>query len=487
VGGIQIAAILIVVLRSKLVAMLLGPQGVGVVSIVDQVVQLIAYVSAFSLPAASVRFLSKAHSESETRFRELYAAFLKAIVALAGAGALIGAAIAIFLPHWLGEDIARYRLYIAIAVLAVPAMLVGGFIPNVLAAAQKVRASAVMAVISNAGLSVGCIVGILAAGVAGMYAGSVFASTLIGIGGLLYLRASLHVPVFNARASVLAEVKANRDIVFVSAMFALTAVASSGALLVMRQAVLGAEGEAAAGLLQSDFALALAIGLVLNPTNGLYLTPILNRNLDASTKISTALDYQARLAGLLVLASSPMVLFPKTCLVIIFSEEFAEASQWVYLFVLAQLALQIAGVYQAVLIGLNELYAYAVATFGGHFVVGATALILAPRLGVEGAGVALLAGSVFTALASLFWLQFRHDFVISLRRFTPVMYALIAVGTCGYLVRDIPEWTPAAFAARMALGIALIVGAVPFFASELRDPIQSFVRKLSGRSAEVGD
>lgn len=492
VGGIQIVAILIGLIRTKLIALLLGPQGVGVVSIVDQVVQLIAYISALSLPAASVRFLSRAHSESETRFRAVYAAFLKAIVALSVSGLIIGAAVAMLRPQWLGEGIAQYNVYVAIAVLALPAMLVGGFIPSVLAAAQKVRTSAGMAVISNAGMAAGCTVGILVAGITGMYVGSVLVTTLIGIGGLLYLRTKLHLPAFDAGASVLSEIRANRDVVFVSATYAAGAVALSAALLVTRQAVLSSGGEVAAGLLQSAYGLALAIGLVLNPTNGLYLTPILNRNIEPSTKIATALEYQSRLAALLLLAAAPMVLFPQTCLVILFSDRFVEAAQWLYLFVLAQMMLQIAGVYQAILIGLDELRAYAVTNVGGHFVTGASALLLVPELGILGAGIAMLAGATAAAISAFLWLRARQDFGTSFRRFAPILYALVAVGACGFFVRWIPEWTPAAFAARLLLATALVLGSAPFLASELRqDLLGSFLHRFTGlkrdHSAELGD
>ena len=492
VGGIQIVAILIGLIRTKLIALLLGPQGVGVVSVVDQVVQLVAYISAFSLPVASIRFLSKAHSESEARFRQVYAAFLKAIVTLAGTGMIVGAVIVLIQPQWLGEDIARYGNYVAIAVLALPAMLVGGFIPSVLAAAQKVRTSAGMAVISNAGMAIGCTAGILAAGITGMYVGSVLVTTLIGIGGLLYLRAKLHLPAFDAHASVVSEMKANREIVFVAAMYALGAVAMSAALLVTRQAVLSSGGETSAGLLQSAYGLALAIGLVLNPTNGLYLTPILNRNLEPSIKIATALDYQSRLAALLLLAAAPMVLFPKTCLLILFSDRFVEAAQWLYLFVLAQMMLQIAGVYHAILIGLDELRAFAATNVGGHFVTGASALLLVPRMGIMGAGIAMLAGATVAALTSFLWLRLRHEFGRSFRRFAPVLYALVAVGACGFFVRSIPEWNPAAFAARLLLATALVLGATPFLASELKhDFLGGVFGRIAGRKhdrrTELGD
>src|SRR5215831_10689785 len=63
-GGVQITAMALNLIRSKVVAVTLGPSGVGAIGLVDQVTTLVAYVIAFSLPMAAVKFLSASHSES---------------------------------------------------------------------------------------------------------------------------------------------------------------------------------------------------------------------------------------------------------------------------------------------------------------------------------------------------------------------------------------------------------------------------------------
>jgi O-antigen/teichoic acid export membrane protein len=52
IGGIQGIAIAIQFARTKVVAVLLGPEGVGVVSTIDQIVQFAAFAVALSLPLA---------------------------------------------------------------------------------------------------------------------------------------------------------------------------------------------------------------------------------------------------------------------------------------------------------------------------------------------------------------------------------------------------------------------------------------------------
>src|SRR5258708_5439478 len=128
VGAIQVVAILISIARSKMVALLLGPEGVGIVSVIDQVVQLVAYISALSLPLAAMRFMSRAHSEGEDQFQRTYSLFLSIILTLSSIGALVGVAIALLRPLWLGPELFQFNGVVAIAVLAVPAMILGGFI-----------------------------------------------------------------------------------------------------------------------------------------------------------------------------------------------------------------------------------------------------------------------------------------------------------------------------------------------------------------------
>src|SRR6266851_1242004 len=98
IGALQVAVTLINMLRSKAVALLLGPEGVGVIGLLDHLIQLELYVSTLSLPFAAVRFLSRAHSEGHEAFSQSFGSFLRALLILTGIGAVIGAGVAVFRP-----------------------------------------------------------------------------------------------------------------------------------------------------------------------------------------------------------------------------------------------------------------------------------------------------------------------------------------------------------------------------------------------------
>lgn len=458
VGGIQVIAILISIVRSKLVALLLGPEGLGVVSVVDQVVQLVAYISAFSLPYVAVRFLSRAHSESAENFQRAYAWFLSVIIMLATAGAAVGVGLALVRPSLFGDTLATHQVTLSIALLGVPGALLGGFIPNVLASAGKVKASALMAVVTNLGLTVAWAGGILIGGVPGMYVASVTTTMAIAIGGLWYIQSTLGVRWPGAGLNPFTQFAQNKRVFTLAIVFAAGAVASSWALLVMRQAVLGSAGESAAGLLQSAYVLALSISLVLNPTNGLYLTPIMNRDLPHQEKLSVAVEYLHRLTVLLVIVAAPLVLFPQTLLYILFSERFTPVAHWVFLFVTAQVITQIAGVFQAILIGLDEVVAYAVVTCFGFALTGVASAIFIPEFGIGAAGIALAAGSSATAIGALLVLMRRHKLVVSRRTGLLLMYSAVVCVGVGGAAAVMPEWTAPAMAIRVGAG--LLVAAI---------------------------
>jgi len=410
IGTIQIFAIFINVIRSKIIAVLLGPEGVGILSIVDQVVQFIAYLSVISIPFASVKFLSRSHSEGFEAFRRTYSSLLKALLWLSISGTIVALCFIIFRADLLGPEISRYKTFLLLALLGVPTMVLGGFFSNVLASVQKIKAAAMMAVITNMSMTIAVYIGISLGGIFGLYSGNILTGVFITIGIFIYLRKILHLPFYDRAISVFDELKRSPDILPFSFMLFITTVVYSLSLLAARYSVLKYAGEAEAGLLQAVMAIGLSINLVLNPANGLFLTPIMNRNISKAEKVRTAIEFQKKLMVVLALVALPITLFPQWVLILLFSPQFIQASQFVFLFVISQCVVQLAGVNQALLIGLDDLKSYAFMTCAGFVSMGIFSWLLVPSYGILGVAV----GSVFSSLAIFFmtWTRVRlaHGF-----------------------------------------------------------------------------
>src|SRR4030095_15362040 len=71
-GGIQALTMLAGLARTKVLAVLLGPAGVGVASVVDQVVSLVAQLGSLSIPFVGLKFLARARDGAADETRRIY-------------------------------------------------------------------------------------------------------------------------------------------------------------------------------------------------------------------------------------------------------------------------------------------------------------------------------------------------------------------------------------------------------------------------------
>ncbi len=440
IGTIQAVAIIIQFVRSKVVAVTLGPAGVGIVSTIDQTVQFVAFATALSIPLASVKFLSKAHSEGHEAFKRTYAGFFHLLALLSVAGTIIAVGLVFLRPQMFGAEIEKYQIYLLIALLSVPPLILSGFFTNVFAAAQNYRVSSALAVINSSATTVAVIAGIFAAGIFGLFVGGSLASIAVTVGITIYLWKKLDLPFFADSTESLKELRQSPNIVFFTAMLYFGSISYSLSALVARYAVLINFGEAETGLLQGALLLSFAVGMVLSPANGLYLTPIMNRNIEKSEKIRYAIKFQRNLILVFSLVALPLVMFPQLVLTIMFSTKFIPVGHLVFIFIVSQFIKQLAGVHQALMIGTDDLKIYSVIT-----AVGETGYILllwlaVPIYGIKGVALGSIVSNVAIFFATLIRLKFKHNFVAPRNLTWLIGYALAVLVVTGWISSQINEW-----------------------------------------------
>src|SRR5262249_11724020 len=108
IGIIQIFAYAVTLVRSKILAVALGPEGLGVISVIDQLVNTVALISAFSLPFAAVKFLSRSHSQGLGAFRRSYSSLLHILLLLTTTGTAITFGLVFARPELFGTGLASY-------------------------------------------------------------------------------------------------------------------------------------------------------------------------------------------------------------------------------------------------------------------------------------------------------------------------------------------------------------------------------------------
>jgi len=459
IGALQVAVVLVNLLRSKVIAVLLGPAGFGVVSVIDQLVQLVLYVSTLSLPFAATRFLSRAHSEGPESFRRSYSSFLGALLLTTMCGLLIGAGLAVVRPDLLGDRLYEYRAFLLPALISIPAMACHGLFNNVLAAARRTMAAALMTLVIAAGLAATTLAGVLTWGIPGLYWGNLVANVLVAVGVALYLRKSLALPLFRMGQGIRQELRQNPDIVLFAVTFYANSIAYSGSFFVARYGVLAHFGETEAGLLQACIALFTSINLVLGRANGLYLTPLLNRRGTAAEKARAMLEFQRKHWIAVLFVAFPIVLFAPWILVLLFSSSFVSAANLVVLFVMAQALMLMGGNYYALLIGLGDLKGFGVLSVLGHASVAGLVWLLAPSWGIAGVGVGFVLGYAIHYVLTVWRLRVTYQTRIPRRWWFTLGYGLLALALGGVVAAVTDAWSPWVIVAKF-VGCALFAASL---------------------------
>lgn len=437
-GVIQILAVFFNVLRSKLLAVLLGPEGIGAISVVDQTAALVLQISAVSIPFASVRFLSRAHSQGSDEFRHTYSGLLSALLAFTSIGALMGLAVVFFKPSLLGAELSAYRNMLIPALLSVPAMALHYFMAQVLAAAQQARLSGVFLLVIAIAQSLAALIGTQFGGALGYYWAILASNYLLVIAVVLFLKRKFSLSIFDRESDLRREIRRNPDIVSYTLIMFSISYTLPLSNIIARLAVLRHAGEAETGLMQAAIALAASLTLVLNPANGMYLTPMMNRAGDAGQKISTALEFQRKLLLVMPVIAVPMVLFARFLIFLFYSPSFVEVSQFFYLFVIAQFFSLLAGVGQAVLIGVSDLIAYVIMVGLGQLSLGVVAWELAPVWGIYGVAAGYIVSNLAILVLCNIRLTARYGWSVPKTQWAMTVYGVLGLVLAGILFRHSP-------------------------------------------------
>ena len=464
IGVIQALVILTSLVRSKILAVQLGPEGVGVLGVIDQVVQLIAYISALSLPVASNKFLSRAHSEGFDVFRRTYGNLLRLLVVLTSIGTIISLTAVLFYPQVLGSELGPYRMTVIAAIVRIPIMASHGYFTHLLAAAQRWRTSVLLLLIIGASLAVTTPIGIALGGLPGMYISNLVAESLVAAGMLLYLRRRLGLPVFDRGASVWGALRETPSLVAFGSIIFVTSVLHLLSSFVARYMVFSYEGDAAAGLLQAAIALASSMSLLFNQATTLFLMPMMNRAGSKEGKFKAAQKYQYNLIMMVGLMGMSLILFAPLFLTAMFSSEFVAANEIVYLFVAAQALTLLSAVFQSVIVGLDDLKVYGGLVAAGHISLALASWLVVPFYGLVGVGVAVLLANGLIFLLTFGQLVVKHGFVAQRRLFLMLAYVLLFSLGVGIVTsqRDTVELTTVGaeivFFAVYSVGLALLFG-----------------------------
>jgi O-antigen/teichoic acid export membrane protein len=358
-------------------------------------------------------------------------------------------------PAVFGAELVAYRRYFAIAFLGIPSLMLNVLLINTLAAAQRGAAGALTNLVIGVVAAMAAIVGVTLGGFGGLYVAGVASSVVATAGVVWYLRRSLRVSITAHGARLRDELRESPEIVTYSLYVYIAVGAYLVAVLVTRFFVFDALGPAGAGWLQALLSIALTVGAVMTPMSGLYLAPLLNRQMPVAAKLGVANDFASKIAPLFLLGGVAVSLFPSLALTVLFSHKFAGAAGVLFLFVVWQCLHHLVNVYLQLLIGLDDVRFYAALNCVAY--VGA-ALVFRPLIdayGLGGAAIALSVASVVNAIGTAARLALRFHARIGSVVLVRGGASVAAIMGAGALFRGSAELSPSGISLRVAYLVAV--------------------------------
>ena len=393
IGLIQVAILLFSLLRAKGLAVMMGPEGVGVIGTMDQLIVTITQVAAFGIPIAAMKFMSAAHSTSQEAFRDCYAAFVRIIIGLALCVTALGIGVLIFAPNLLSA-LSDHKAVLVAALLSVPPMMLTILVAHTLAAAQMARAAAIYNFCFVSGVAVSGLTGAWLGGLEGFYYGAAAAGATIVLCGMAWLWRRLGLSVLRRGVSIRRQLTLRPKVFSTALTASISLVSLSATMLLIRYVVIGRLGEEQTGYLQAALSLALSVGSVLATINALQLAPSMNRSQPNTQRFQRAADFANRVALLMVAGAVPLALMPGLGLTILFTSEFIPAATALILCLIWQVNSQFRVTCLQLLIGTDHPLSGALAGVLALGVTTGMVSVLIGPLGILAAPVALIVGDI---------------------------------------------------------------------------------------------
>lgn len=480
IGVLQVLTMLFQLVRTKALAVMLGPEAIGVMAVIDKLLAVLAQTASLSFPFAAVRFLPQLWHDDPRRFDGVYRAMRRVLAATVGAATLIALGVTIFAPKLWGATLLPYRHVILLAVMTIPALAAIPFLQNVVAAQMRQNRAMLIAVANAGVLCVASIVGVWAGGLAGNY----LAYALLGLAFMVVVGAIARAP-----RSVPTATQPNRELPpllwrFSAAMLTLTFVTPYAALFVHYR-VLSMLGAQAAGWMQAAIGVSIAVRAVLGSSHAVFLTPGVNRGGTPAERMMWASQFQSTLC-LLAGATVPLLLlFPQIAVGVLYSRQFAPGAQFVAIFVLAELLGLVAATYQALVVAFDHLAFHVVQNLAAQLVLVGIAAVTIERYGIAGAGAAGLAAQLVLYSATTAFLRARQGVRIPGRVAMLTGFVLLASAAAGAagVVWQTMSWTPVLL--KLAAYLAILFVLSMFLTRADRDRLAEMVGRLRGRLQPV--
>jgi antigen flippase len=440
IGGVQVITMLVLLVRTKTIAVMLGPEYLGVMAVIDKLLAVIAQTVSLSLPFAAVRFLPERWAAGPAEFRDLFTRMRNVLLALILAATAVALLVTLFRPAAWGEALMPYRAALTAAIFGLPAI---GFIPflqNAFAGRLQQNRS-MMVGLAHALVLTAAAAGIWWLGILGYYAVyAVLALVLVvvvarlaagGAGG----GGATAEPVPRARAGLGLPGAIWR---FSGTLLALSFLAPYAALFV-HYLLLRDHGAQTAGWMQAAIGIGFAVRAVLGSAHAVFLTPNVNRGGSPEDRMTWANQFQTTFCLIAGLCVPLLLLFPDLVIELLYSSAFSPGAAFAMVFVLTEVVGLLGGTYQSLVVALDHLRFHVVNNGIALLLVVVAAYYWVGPFGILGAGLAGLVAPTCLYVSTMIFLHRAHGLRMPRHvalRSGWLLLALIGAGLVGALFRE---------------------------------------------------
>jgi O-antigen/teichoic acid export membrane protein len=327
-GGVQVFQIIIQIIRSKFIAILLGPSGMGIAGLLTSTISLITGLTNFGLGISAVKNIAAAHSiGNETRIA-IVVLVLQRLVWFTG---VLGTFVTIILSSWLSQLAFGNKDYTFAFIWISITMLLNQLTSGQMVVLQGMRKLQYLAKANLYGSSLGLIITIplyYMLGIDGIVPGIIIASFVALSLSWFYTNKITIKYVKVNRVRTIAESKSMLSMGFIISMSGLITLGTS---YIVRIFISQYGGVEEVGLYNAGFA-------IINTYTGLIFTamatdyyPRLSAVANDNNQCKKTINQQAEIA-LLILAPILIVfiVFIKSVVILLYSNKFISVSSMIY-------------------------------------------------------------------------------------------------------------------------------------------------------------
>jgi len=449
-GGVQVFNIIIRIIRSKFVAILLGPTGMGITGLLNSTITLMSSLTNFGLGISSVKDIAEAYA-SEDNIR--IARIVTVLKRLAWITGLFGTVITIILSPWLSEFTFGNRDYTIPFIWISITLFINQLSLGQLALLQGIRKIKYLA---NANL-IGAILGLII---------SLPIYYIWGINGIVPVIIitsffTMFLSWFYSKKIITEKIQINRKSTFnlgkgmlkMGFILSLSTLIGTGTSYILRIFISNTGGLDQVGLYSAGFVIIdTYVGMIFTAMGTDYYPKLSTINNDNS-KVRDLVSQQAILALLILLPIIILFLiFSSVAIQILYSKMFLPIESMVNWAILGMLFKAVSWSMGFILFAKSDSKLFIKTAFGFNAIFLINNILGYAILGLTGLGISFLINFIFHYFALLIITKYRYEFYFDkvFYKIFLISILLCASGFCATSVLKIPLL-------RYSLGLTLFI------------------------------